>query len=95
MGSIGPALEIVGLRDADVAGVARSAIGKGLGCNGFLVFGVNLTEIRRYAKPISATLPHSMEERESCGQFQEQRRVRPNWLMGKHLAGVSQRHSLS
>jgi hypothetical protein len=29
--------------------------GKGLGCDGFLVFGVNLTEIRRYAKPNGAT----------------------------------------
>jgi hypothetical protein len=52
--------------------------GKGLGCNGFLVFGVNLTEIRRYAKPISATLPHSMEERESLCNFKNSVKARPN-----------------
>jgi len=44
--------------------------GNGLGCGGFLVFCVNLTEIWRYAKPISATLLHFMEERELCARFQ-------------------------
>lgn len=37
--------------------IVFTLVGNGLGFDGFSVFGINLTEIRRYAKPNSATLP--------------------------------------